>query len=168
MRTVMAWAALCLAWGLAAPSAAQTAPPAASVLTAPAVPSLSPADEARFVRLARQLRCLVCQNQSIEDSNAELAMDLRILLRERIAAGDSDDAILAFMTARYGEWVLMRPPVNARTYALWVGPFLLLGVAGVLAAAYVRRQQRQSNSPQPLDGDEQRRLARLMDRTDDD
>src|SRR6185436_13040297 len=89
-----------------------------------------PALEARARRISQELRCLVCQNQSIDDSNAELARDLRVLVRERLAAGDSDAAVLAFVEARYGEFVLLRPPLKLHTLALWSAPILLLlGIA---------------------------------------
>lgn len=124
--------------------------------------TLSSDQEARYIDLARALRCLVCQNQSIEDSNAPLAADLRAVLRERLAAGDSDEAVLAFMVARYGDWILMSPPVDGRTYALWLGPFLLLILAGGAVAIYLRRQRRYSPIPQALTDEEQARLARLL------
>src|SRR5258708_18604101 len=87
-----------------------------------------PQAEARAVTLSRELRCLVCQNQSIEDSNADLAGDLRRIVRERVAAGDSDDQVLAYMTLRYGDWVLLKPPFNLRTAVLWGGPAVLLAL----------------------------------------
>ena len=88
-----------------------------------------PALEARARRISQELRCLVCQNQSIDDCNAELARDLRVLVRERLAAGDSDAAVLAFVEARYGEFVLLRPPLKLHTLVLWSAPLLLLARA---------------------------------------
>src|SRR5262245_39310993 len=83
--------------------------------------------EARARQLSQALRCLVCQNQSIDDSNAGLARDLRVLVRERLSAGDSDQAVLAFVAARYGDFVLLRPPLEAHTLLLWAAPLLMLG-----------------------------------------
>ena len=94
----------------------------------------------------RNLRCLVCQNQSIDDSNADLARDLRVLVRQRLVAGDSDAEVLAFVTARYGDYVLLRPPVQPNTYALWFGPAAILVIVanrpgpGHAPAAPVPRQ----------------------------
>src|SRR5262245_48562034 len=85
--------------------------------------------EARARVLSQELRCLVCQNQSIDDSNADLARDLRVLVRERLVAGDSDASVLAFIEARYGEFVLLRPRFNLRTLLLWLTPLLLLAAA---------------------------------------
>ncbi len=96
-------------------------------------PLEDPAEEARAQRLMKELRCLVCQNQAISESNAGLAQDLRVLLRERLAAGDTDRQAMDFMVARYGDWVLLDPPVKSTTYILWAGPALtlLIGV-GIL------------------------------------
>lgn len=88
-----------------------------------------PALAARYEALTRELRCLVCQNQSIADSHATLATDLRREVREQLERGASDAEIVAFMTARYGDYVLYRPPLTATTVLLWAGPFLLLGLA---------------------------------------
>lgn len=92
-----------------------------------------PAQEARARKLSAELRCLVCQNQSIDDSDAELARDLRRLVRERISAGDSDSAIRQFLVARYGEFVLLRPPFSASTALLWSLPAIAL-IGGIFAA----------------------------------
>lgn len=89
-----------------------------------------PALEARARSLQKELRCLVCQGESLDESNAELARDLRRIIRERIAAGESDQAVKDFLVARYGDFVLMRPPVKSGTYFLWFGPVLLLLVGG--------------------------------------
>jgi cytochrome c-type biogenesis protein CcmH len=122
-----------------------------------------PALEARARVLSQELRCLVCQNQSIDDSNADLAHDLRVLVRERLAAGDSDAQVLAYLTSRYGDYVLLRPPVKPATWLLWFGPPLLL-VAGLLALllSWRRRRVVALAQPAPLDADEQARLARLL------
>ena len=124
-----------------------------------------PALEARARDIGKELRCLVCQNQSIDDSNAGLAKDLRQLVRERLVAGDSDQQIKDYVVARYGDFVLLRPPFKASTWALWLGPavILLLGFAG--AGVYMRRQSRQVAVAVPLNDDERRRLDELLDDT---
>ena len=99
-----------------------------------------PALAARYEALTRELRCLVCQNQSIADSHATLAMDLRREVREQLERGASDAEIVDFMTARYGDYVLYRPPLTATTLLLWSGPFLLLGIALALWWRAVRRR----------------------------
>ncbi|MSP82172.1 MAG: cytochrome c-type biogenesis protein CcmH [Alphaproteobacteria bacterium] len=122
-----------------------------------------PALEARARAISQDLRCLVCQNQSIDDSGADLAHDLRVLVRERLAAGDSDAEVLAYVVARYGDYVLLDPPFQASTWALWLGPFGLLGVAGFGVAHYVRRQARRPDpAPAPLSAAETERLRRVL------
>lgn len=119
-----------------------------------------PALEARAAKLSRDLRCVVCQNQNIDDSDAALAHDLRVILRERIAAGDTDDQAVAYLVARYGSFVQLRPPLRADTLALWFGPLALLLVGGGAAFAYVR-----SRSPAratPLSAAEEAELADLL------
>jgi cytochrome c-type biogenesis protein CcmH len=124
-----------------------------------------PALEARARRLSQELRCVVCQNQSIDESNAPLAHDLRVLVRERLKAGDRDDEVLAFVEARYGEFVLLRPRFKPQTLLLWLAPLLLLAAAAlVLVRARSRRNGAQPESA-PLSPDEQRRLDDLL-RTD--
>lgn len=95
--------------------------------------------EARARALSQELRCVVCQNQSIDDSNAPLAHDLRVLLRERLQSGDSDQQAIDFLVARYGNFVLLKPPVHWNTLLLWAGPFLILLIAGLGFGHYVRR-----------------------------
>jgi cytochrome c-type biogenesis protein CcmH len=120
-----------------------------------------PALEARARDISRELRCLVCQNQSIDDSNADLARDLRLVVRERLQAGDSDQAVIGYVTARYGDFVLLRPPFKAATWALWLGPPALL-IAGFVAwLMFVRR--RAAVAEAPLSDEEQRRVASLLD-----
>lgn len=120
-----------------------------------------PAQEARARAIGRELRCLVCQNESIEDSSADLARDLRLLVRERIRAGDSDAEVIAFIRDRYGDFVLLRPPFTAATAALWLSPALVLG-GGVLAIWLVRRRGHAAPpAPLPLSPEEQTRLAAL-------
>jgi len=120
-----------------------------------------PVLEARARAIGAELRCLVCQNQSIDDSNADLAHDLRVLIRERIAAGDSDRQVIDFLVQRYGDFILLDPPVKPATYVLWYGPFavLLLGLAAV--GLYARRR-RTAPAAAPLSAEEKRRLKRLL------
>ena len=108
-------------------------------------------EEARAKQLAAELRCLVCQNQSIADSNATLAVDLRNQITEQIAAGRSDGEIRQYMADRYGDFVLYKPPITAGNLALWVGPFVLL-LAGLVAAWVVIRKR--ATAPAPPPGDE--------------
>jgi cytochrome c-type biogenesis protein CcmH len=121
-----------------------------------------PAQEARARAIMEDLRCLVCQNQSITDSNADLARDLRVIVRERVAAGESDDAVHQYMVDRYGDWILMKPPFNVRTAILWLAPVLLLIAGGIGAFVFVRRQ-RPPAAPEALDPAEQARLRVLLD-----
>ena len=107
-----------------------------------------PTEEARARAIGQQLRCLVCQNESIDDSNADLARDLRKLVRERITAGDTDDQVIAFLRARYGDFVLLKPPFEPETYLLWLGPPLVLLIGGVMAYSVMRR--RKDAEPAPL------------------
>ena len=121
--------------------------------------------EARARAIHKQLRCLVCQNQSIEDSNAGLARDLRILVRDRISAGDSDAAAIGYIVERYGDWVLLQPPVKGRTVLLWLGPILFLLLAVVLILLWYRRRSgvTATAATAPLSVDEQARLKALLD-----
>jgi len=123
-----------------------------------------PAMEARAREISKELRCLVCQNQSIDDSNADLARDLRVLVRERLVAGDSDDQVLAYIHDRYGDFVLLRPPVTGYTALLWGGPFALLILAGTGTALYLRQRRRDADgTPAPaLTAEEEARLQALL------
>ena len=103
--------------------------------------------EARARALSQELRCLVCQNQSIDDSNAPLAHDLRVILRERLAAGDTDAQAKAYLVTRYGDFVLLRPPFQPDTWALWLGPFAVLLAGGAGVALYVRGRSRAAAVP---------------------
>jgi len=114
----------------------------------------------RAVQLANELRCLVCQNQSIAESNAELAVDLRRQLREQIDAGKRDDEIVDFMVSRYGDFVLYRPPFKATTLLLWLGPALLV-LAGFWTLARALRARRRAAAP-PLTAEERERAERLL------
>lgn len=121
-----------------------------------------PVLEARARALSKEIRCLVCQNESIDSSNADLARDLRILVRERMTAGDSDTEVKAYLVARYGDFVLLEPPVKPSTYLLWFGPalMLLLGVGGVFFF-FTRRGA--AAAPVPLSAEERKRLEALLD-----
>ncbi|MDZ4738044.1 MAG: cytochrome c-type biogenesis protein [Rhodospirillaceae bacterium] len=119
-----------------------------------------PVLETRAREIGRELRCLVCQNESIEDSNADLARDLRLVVRERLLAGDSDQQVLDYVAARYGDFVLLQPPVKPATLALWFGPASILLVGGAIAFFYVR-SRRTAPAISPLSADEERRLAAL-------
>ena len=127
-------------------------------------PLEDPALEARAVALMHGLRCLVCQNQSIDNSAAPLARDLRMILRERIAAGDSDAQAIDYMVARYGDWVLMNPPFKIETLLLWLGPAILFVAAAGGVFLFVRRQARRGAAarPVPLSAEEEGRLAELL------
>lgn len=137
-----------------APAFAREAAPAAA----------DPEAEARLMTLSSELRCLVCQNQTIADSNAELAVDLRNEIREKIQAGESDAEIKDFMVARYGDFVLYRPPVQATTLLLWVGPFLLLALGGGILVFNLKQRRQRAAEPE-LSRDDQA-LAESLLQTD--
>ena len=123
-----------------------------------------PALEARARALSQELRCMVCQNQSIDDSDAPLAKDLRVLVRERLTAGDSDRQVIDFLVARYGEFVLLRPRLNAHTVLLWVAPFAAI-LAGAIGLIMFLRRRRVEEAPGPtLSAQEQQRVAELLER----
>ncbi len=123
-----------------------------------------PALEARAREIGKGLRCLVCQNQSIDDSDADLARDLRLLIRERLQAGLSNEETLAFVVARYGDYVLLRPPLKPTTYLLWLGPLILFAIAILAAALYLRRRKQNLEPPRTLSSDETRRIREILDR----
>jgi cytochrome c-type biogenesis protein CcmH len=117
--------------------------------------------EKRLVKLSQELRCLVCQNETLADSRADLAVDLRNQVREQMRAGKTDKEIITFLTERYGDFVLYRPPVRPATYLLWFGPFLLL--LGGLAFLYRHiRQRRDSIVEEPLSAADKRRAEELL------
>ena len=120
-----------------------------------------PALEARAQEIGRELRCMVCQNQSIEDSDADLARDLRRIVRERVAAGDDERAVMRFVHDRYGDFVLLRPPFNAVTALLWAMPMIALGGGIVVIVLRRRRFAAAGVEPVPLSEAERRRLAEL-------
>jgi cytochrome c-type biogenesis protein CcmH len=120
-----------------------------------------PALEQRARMLSRELRCMVCQNQSIDDSDAPLARDLRLLVRERLKAGDSDSQVLDFLVTRYGEFVLLKPRLSWHSAVLWGAPFGVL-LIGVIVVVMTVRRRSATQALTPLAGDEQRRLDELM------
>ena len=124
-------------------------------------PVADPAVDRRVQELSNELRCLVCQNQTLADSNAELAVDLRNAVREQVVAGRTDAQIFDYLVARYGDFVLYRPPFKATTLLLWAGPFvLLLAALGVLFGALRRRRGQAAEAPP--DAEEQARAAALL------
>jgi cytochrome c-type biogenesis protein CcmH len=120
--------------------------------------------EARARAISQELRCVVCQNQSIDDSEAPLAHDLRVILRERIAAGDSDDQAKAYLVQRYGHFVLLKPPFEPATWALWLGPALILALGGAGVAMYWREH---SKGPAEMTPSDEAELASLMASAED-
>lgn len=124
-----------------------------------------PALEARARQLSTELRCLVCQNQNIDDSDSQFAHDIRVVLRERLTAGDTDGEVIDFLVARYGEFILLKPQFNATTAILWIAPPLLLIGGIVLAVAVVRRRSLRQGEPAALSADEQRRLDKVLRET---
>lgn len=134
------------------------AEPAFAVL--PSEQLADPRLEARARAISSELRCVVCQNQTIDDSDAELAHDLRVLLRQRLKAGDSDSQAIAFIVNRYGDYVLLKPPFEAETLLLWLGPGLVLLAGGAGLAFYLKRRRDGANPA--LTADEQARLDRLL------
>lgn len=143
----------------------------AFVLACSAVPALAvdprealkdPALEHRAREISKGLRCLVCQNESIDDSNADLARDLRRLVRVRLQAGDSDQQVVDYIVSRYGDFVLLKPPFKAATLVLWLGPavIIVLGFAGLVYT--LRRRVKAAPAPAPLSETERRRLEALL------
>ncbi len=154
MRTLVVALAACLAL---APLAGSRAVEPSEILDDPAL-------ESRARDISKGLRCLVCQNQSIDDSNADLARDLRVLVRERLTAGETNQQVIAFVTARYGDYVLLKPPLKPVTYLLWFGPAVILLAGGAVVIVFLRRRTRLAASgAAPLSDDERRRIERLLD-----
>jgi cytochrome c-type biogenesis protein CcmH len=118
-----------------------------------------PALEKRAREISSELRCLVCQNQSIDDSDAQLAKDLRLLVRERLVAGDTDQQVRDFLVQRYGEFVLLKPTFSSHTMLLWLTPVLVLVLGGIGAYAALRRR---SKAPETLSEEEQKALEALL------
>jgi cytochrome c-type biogenesis protein CcmH len=139
------------------------APTSSSAAVQPDEMLRNPTLEARARNLSQQLRCMVCQNESIDESDAPLAHDLRVLVRERLQAGDSDSQVLDFLVARYGEFVLLKPPLSWRTAVLWGLPpgLLLIGIALLVVAAN-RRRRRVPEAAATLTAAEQARLKKIL------
>jgi len=150
-RAVALLLAALVAAPLVAPAAAKEAAPAAA----------DPVLEKRVMALAEELRCLVCQNQTLDESNAPLAEDLRNQLRERMREGKSDKEVVDFLVERYGDFVLYRPPLKATTFLLWFGPLLLL-VAGFAVLLRRVQQRRRLAEASPVSDDDRRRAAELL------
>lgn len=128
-----------------------------------AQPALTPEVEAQAREVGKSLRCVVCQNQSIEESNAPLAADMRKLVRERLSLGQSKDEVMAYMTDRYGNFVRMQPPLQLDTLLLWFGPLILLIAAGVGWFAYLRPSAKRDLAPTPLTDAEAAELAKRLE-----
>lgn len=124
-----------------------------------------PVLEERLMKLSRELRCLVCQNETLADSRADLAVDLRNEIREQMKAGKTDPEIIDFLTARYGDFVLYRPPVKASTYFLWFGPFALL-LGGLFLLFRYLKQRRQMITEEPLSAEQRRDAEALLQASD--
>ena len=123
----------------------------------------NPVLEQRARAISKRLRCLVCQNQSIDESDAELARDLRIIVRERLVAGDGDAEVIGFVVARYGDWVLLKPPFKPITWVLWLGPLGIAGVAGLMYWGFYRRQRPlEDGAACPLADAERERLEKAL------
>lgn len=118
--------------------------------------------EERAREVGKGLRCLVCQNQSIDESDADLARDLRVIVRERLVAGDSNDEVVEYVVSRYGDFVLLKPPLKPYTWALWFGPLAILIAAILAAVAFYRGRRGQPERPAPLSAAEERRLKKLL------
>ena len=129
-----------------------------------------PALELRAREVSKQLRCVVCQNQSIDDSNADLARDMRLLVRDRILAGDSNQDVLDYMVDSYGDYVLLNPPFKASTALLWLGPAIILVLGFVAVGFYFRRRPAETTTgtinQTPLNDDERAKLERALSSTD--
>jgi cytochrome c-type biogenesis protein CcmH len=134
-------------------------------VVAPPPPQLDAEMEKRYKEMIAELRCLVCQNQSLADSEAELAHDLRREVLEMMQDGETDEEILKFLVARYGDFVLYRPPVKAKTLFLWAGPFLFLLLGGVLLLVLIRRRARTVTAASAeLNEAEQQRLRKILEK----
>ena len=120
-------------------------------------------DESRFTELANELRCMVCQNQSIADSNAELAKDFRNQVKEKINAGESNQQIREYMVARYGDYILYRPPFNMATALLWGGPFLLILVGIFIIARIIKRRPQKDDAGAQTDAEQKARLKKMLE-----
>jgi cytochrome c-type biogenesis protein CcmH len=120
-----------------------------------------PAQEARAREVSKALRCVVCQNETIDDSHAELAKDMRLLVRDRIKAGDTNEQVLAYMVQRYGDFVLLKPRMTGETLVLWFGPLIVLVLGGIVVVRRMRKAPVAAAFPQALSADEARALNEL-------
>ncbi|WP_417833197.1 cytochrome c-type biogenesis protein [Thalassospira xiamenensis] len=128
----------------------------------------NPKLEERARDISQGLRCLVCQNQSIDDSDADLARDLRILVRERLVAGDTNEEVVDYIVERYGDYVLLNPPLKPETYILWISPAVLAFLALIAVIAFYRRKQREDGAgPKSLSNQEQKRLDEILGTSQD-
>jgi len=134
---------------------------AVGIIAKDAQPNEDPQIEQRMKSLTEQLRCLVCQNETLADSRADLAEDLRKQIREQMKAGKSDKEIIAFLTERYGDFVLYKPPVKSTTYLLWFGPFVLL-IGGTFVLYRYLKSRRELIQDQPLTADERKRAEEML------
>lgn len=125
-------------------------------------------DKERYEALLEEIRCLVCQNQSLSDSNAELAQDLRKEVYDMINTGKDDNEITQFLVERYGDFVLYRPPLKGNTWLLWFGPFLLLLIASISAVMIIRKQKHSEGTITEIDKEQEARLAALLNETEGD
>lgn len=130
----------------------------------PAEKLADPVAEARAEQVGKGLRCLVCQSESIEDSNADLARDLRVIVRERVSAGDSNQQIIDYVVSRYGDYVLLKPPFKTTTLVLWLGPLGILALGLALAVSVFRRRAASDNADAELSEAETKRLKALIDK----
>jgi len=124
-----------------------------------------PAMELRAREISKGLRCLVCQNENIDDSNADLARDLRLVVRERLLTGESNNEVIAFIHARYGDFVLLKPPLRGGTILLWAGPFLFL-LAGAFFLLRTLRTKKEGAEAAPLSREEKKKLEEILQRKD--
>ena len=127
--------------------------------------TVAPEYEERYKSLLAELRCLVCQNQALSDSNSELANDLRVEVKEMLEQGASDQDIITFMSDRYGDFVLYRPPLRPRTLLLWIGPFVLL-IGGVIVAIMMIRSRAQAQPAEALSEQDKKRLQQVLNKDD--
>jgi cytochrome c-type biogenesis protein CcmH len=140
-----------------------TAPLGAAFAVEPDEMLADPVLEARAREVSQELRCVVCQNQDIDSSNAGIARDMRVLVREQIVAGASNAEVLDFMVARYGSYVLLRPPFNTQTYALWFAPLVLALIAGGIGYAVIRQGRRKVAGPADLTAEEEAIVQALLE-----
>jgi cytochrome c-type biogenesis protein CcmH len=142
--------------------------PGATLAVEPDEKLADPEQEQRARELSEQIRCLVCQNESIDESNADLAKDLRLLVRERIEEGQSNEQIKDYLTDRYGDFVLLKPPMKPETYVLWYGPGAVVAFGVIGVAVYFRRRAKQAEKAQPtLTREEERRLQSILEGHED-